>query len=87
MQVWKDVNHRAFAVLGDSITNGRGGRMNLNTKWTTLLFNRMQEASPGLSRISVINQGAGGDQLLQDGRGPNAAARLDSDVLAQSGVG
>lgn len=47
----------------------------------------MQEASPGISRISVVNQGAGGNQLLQDGQGPNAAARLDRDVLAQSGIG
>lgn len=47
----------------------------------------MQEASPDIARISVINQAAGGNQLLRDGIGPNAAARLDRDILAQSGVG
>lgn len=61
--------------------------MNLNSKWPQLLFNRMQEASPDIARISVINQAAGGNQLLRDGIGPNAAARLDRDILAQSGVG
>lgn len=87
VEAWKEVDHKAFVIVGDSITNGRRGRMNENNKWPHLLFERLQEASPSLSRISVVNQAAGGDQLLQDGRGPNGAARIDRDVLAQSGVG
>jgi lysophospholipase L1-like esterase len=32
----------------------------------------------------VLNAGIGGGRVLQDGLGPNAAARFDRDVLAQS---
>ena len=61
--------------------------MNTNAKWPHLLFERLQNASPMLSRVSVVNQAAGGNQLLKDGKGPNAAARIDRDVLSQSGIG
>jgi lysophospholipase L1-like esterase len=33
-----------------------------------------------------LNQGIGGNRILHDGLGPNALARLDRDVIAQSGV-
>jgi lysophospholipase L1-like esterase len=33
-----------------------------------------------------VNQAAGGNRVLNDGLGPNVLARLDRDVLAQSGV-
>lgn len=87
VEAWKEVDSRAFAIVGDSITDGRGGRVNVNSKWPHLLFDRMQKQS-GLGHISVVNQGAGGNQLLHDGiMGPNAASRIDRDVLAQSGIG
>ena len=38
------------------------------------------------ARVGVLNQGLGGNRLLNDGLGPNALARLDRDVLAQPGV-
>src|SRR3546814_13263688 len=34
----------------------------------------------------IVNQGIGGNRLLNDGLGPNALARLDRDVLAQPGA-
>ena len=34
----------------------------------------------------MLNQAAGGNRVLNDGLGPNALARLDRDILAQSGV-
>ena len=40
----------------------------------------------GTARVGVLNQGLGGNRLLNDGLGPNALARLDRDVLAQPGV-
>jgi lysophospholipase L1-like esterase len=36
--------------------------------------------------VGVLNQGLGGNRVLNDGLGPNALARLDRDVLAQPGV-
>lgn len=69
-----------IAVLGDSITDGRGSTTNGNDRWTDFLARRLD------GRAAVINQGIGGNRLLLDGLGPNALARLDRDVLAQPGV-
>ncbi len=41
---------------------------------------------PVLTSVGVLNQGIGGNHLLTDGLGPNALARFDRDVLAQTGV-
>lgn len=75
----------AIVALGDSITDGRGATTNGNDRWTDGLAARLQ-ASPKLRHLSVLNQGIGGNRLLNDGLGPNALARLDRDVLAQPGV-
>jgi len=39
-----------------------------------------------LHGVSVVNQAAGGNRVLQDGLGPNVLARLDRDLLSTSGV-
>jgi lysophospholipase L1-like esterase len=75
----------AVAVLGDSITDGRGSPTDGNGRWTDHLARRLQ-AREGTARVGVLNQGLGGNRLLNDGLGPNALARLDRDVLAQPGV-
>ena len=36
--------------------------------------------------MGVLNEGIGGNRLLLDGLGPNALARFDRDVLAQTAV-
>jgi lysophospholipase L1-like esterase len=66
-------------MLGDSLTDGRGSTTNQNNRWPDQLLNR-------LHGVAVLNQAAGGNRVLNDGLGPNALARLDRDVLAQSGV-
>ena len=43
-------------------------------------------ATASTADVAVLNQAAGGNRVLNDGLGPNALARLDRDVLAQSGV-
>ncbi len=43
-------------------------------------------ASSAASRVAVVNQAAGGNRVLRDGKGPNVLARLDRDVLAQPGL-
>jgi lysophospholipase L1-like esterase len=75
----------AVAVLGDSITDGRGSPTDGNGRWTDHLARRLQEGRQ-VARVGVLNQGLGGNRLLNDGLGPNALARLDRDVLAQPGV-
>ncbi|KAF5386549.1 hypothetical protein D9757_005883 [Collybiopsis confluens] len=75
----------AFAIVGDSITDGRGSDDNENNRWPDLLLARMQQNS-FTSAIAINNQAAGGNRILADGLGPNALGRIDRDVLAQSGV-
>lgn len=87
VEAWKPQGYSAFAVVGDSITDGRGSYVNTNTQWPNLLFNRMQDSNrASLKKIAVVNQAAGGNRILYDGNGPNAVSRIDRDVLAQSGV-
>ncbi len=80
-----DTEAGAVAVLGDSITDGRGSPTDGNGRWTDHLARRLHEGK-GTARVGVLNQGLGGNRLLNDGLGPNAVARLDRDVLAQPGV-
>ncbi|HEY3468330.1 MAG TPA: SGNH/GDSL hydrolase family protein [Amycolatopsis sp.] len=68
----------AVAVIGDSISDGRGSTTNGNDRWPDVLASRIPSA--------VVNQAAGGNRVLQDGLGPNVLARLDRDLLATSGV-
>ncbi|KAF7118897.1 hypothetical protein CNMCM5793_008533 [Aspergillus hiratsukae] len=75
----------SFAIIGDSITDGRGSDTNANNRWPDLLLARMQK-SKSTSSIALLNQAAGGNRILADGLGPNVLSRLDRDVLAQSGV-
>ncbi len=75
----------AVVVLGDSITDGRGSPTDGNGRWTDHLARRLQEVE-ATSHIGILNQGLGGNRLLNDGLGPNALARLDRDVLTQPGV-
>jgi lysophospholipase L1-like esterase len=84
-----DVTQRADAVsivaLGDSITDGHASTTNGNDRWTDVLAERLQ-GSPATNTIGVLNAGIGGNHLLVDGLGPNALARFNRDVLAQTGV-
>jgi lysophospholipase L1-like esterase len=75
----------AIDVVGDSLTDGRGSTTNGDDKWTDQLFTRLQSI-PGVGRLTVLNQGLGGNRVLNDGLGPNVLARVDRDVLAQSGA-
>ena len=75
----------AIAIVGDSITDGFGVKPNTNSRWPDFLVERLQ-ASPRTRSLAVLNLGIGGGRLLQDGLGPNAAARFERDVLMRSGV-
>jgi lysophospholipase L1-like esterase len=78
-------NAAAIAIIGDSITDGRGSTTNGNNRWPDILSERLQ-ASAETRHLGVLNFGVGGNRLLNDGKGPNALARLNDDVLAQTGV-
>ena len=75
----------AIATIGDSITDGAYSTANANLRWPDELARRIQ-ADPKYKRLSVINEAISGNKILMDRAGPNALARFDRDILAQSGV-
>lgn len=89
IEAWQEPEHSAFVVVGDSISDGAGSVMNDPHTWPDYLFERMQQ-EPSTSRISVLNQGIAGNEILYDGHGykgtSNRASRIERDVLGQSGI-
>ena len=76
---------RAIVALGDSITDGAHSTRNANRRWPDVLASRLL-ADRSLEQVSALNEGIGGNRVVNDGYGPSALARLDRDVLAQDGV-
>ena len=75
----------AIAILGDSITDGRGSTTNGNDRWPDQLAKRLQ-ADPTTKGVAVLNLGIGGNAVVSGGLGPTATARYDYDILGQSAV-
>jgi lysophospholipase L1-like esterase len=76
---------RAVVTLGDSITDGAHSTHNANRRWPDVLAARLGQ-DPNLAHIGVLNEGIGGNRVLNETTGPSAISRVDRDVLAQSGV-
>ncbi|KAK3341737.1 SGNH hydrolase-type esterase domain-containing protein [Lasiosphaeria hispida] len=84
---WLPRSRTALAIVGDSITDGRGSTTNANNRWPDQLLARLRAANTTTAAtVSLLNQAAGGNRVLADGLGPNALGRLERDVLAQPGV-
>jgi lysophospholipase L1-like esterase len=75
----------AIVAFGDSITDGTQSTVDANNRWPDQLARRLMTES-GNQNLGVLNQGLAGTRILYDVIGPNALARFDRDVLAQSGV-
>jgi lysophospholipase L1-like esterase len=76
---------RAVVTLGDSITDGLHSTPDANARWPNRLAERLRLQKGG-SKVAVLNAGISGNRVLDDTVGTNASARLDRDVLVQSGV-
>ncbi len=72
----------SVVALGDSITDGANSTWGANLRWPDQLADRLS------GHVGVLNAGISGNRLLLDGggNGVNALARLDRDVLNQSGA-
>jgi lysophospholipase L1-like esterase len=77
----------AVVTLGDSITDGAASTIDANHRWPDFLARRLLSLPPSRQE-SVLNEGISGNRVLHDSPcfGVNALARLDRDVLAQTGV-
>jgi lysophospholipase L1-like esterase len=76
---------RAIVTLGDAITDGTASTPDANHRWPNFLADRLQ-ASHHDQDLGVLDQGISGNRILHDIAGTNALARLDRDVLSQTGV-
>ncbi|MGB8320425.1 MAG: sialate O-acetylesterase [Ignavibacteriaceae bacterium] len=75
----------AVAILGNSITDGRGSGTNKQNRWPDELARRLH-ANPGTQNIAVLNEGIGGNCVLGTCLGPSALSRFNRDIIEQSGV-
>lgn len=81
----KAPNSAAVAVIGNSITDGRGSGTNKQNRWPDILSERLLK-NPETQHIGVLNMGIGGNCVLHGGLGPTALDRFDRDILKQHGV-
>ena len=75
----------AVAIMGNSITDGRGSGTNKQNRWPDILSQRLL-ANESTKNISVLNFGIGGNCVVRGGLGPTAVDRFDYNVLNQKGV-
>jgi lysophospholipase L1-like esterase len=76
---------RAVVTLGDSITDGAASTPNANRRWPNVLAERLKQEH-GLENVAVLDEGIGGNRVLNEQSGPSALSRFDRDVLGQNGV-
>ena len=75
----------AIAVLGDSITDGRGTTTNGQDRWTDQL-SRSLLGDRRTRNLSVLNFGLGGNCILRGGLGPTGKSRYARDLFGPCGV-
>ncbi len=71
-------NVKAVAVLGNSITDGRGSTTNMQNRWPDQMAANLD--------CGVLNLGIGGNCVMHGGISEPALKRFDRDILGQKGV-
>lgn len=75
----------AVAIMGNSITDGRGSGTNRQNRWPDILSQRLL-VNPDTRNVSVLNFGIGGNCVVRGGLGPTALDRFDYNILNQQGI-
>ena len=75
----------SVAILGNSITDGRGSTTNMQNRWPDMLSESLLKDSSTL-HVGVLNMGIGGNAVLSGGLGPTGVSRFERDILGQHGV-
>jgi lysophospholipase L1-like esterase len=73
------------AILGNSITDGRGSVTNEQNRWPDILSEELLR-NPHTAHIGILNMGIGGNAVLSGGLGPTGLNRYERDILNQPGV-
>lgn len=82
IDVKTDAKTPVVAVLGNSITDGRGTTTNMHNRWTDFLADALNAEKP----YGVLNLGIGGNCVVEGGLSEPAMKRFDRDILGQTGV-
>ncbi len=82
IEVKTDAKTPVVAILGNSITDGRGSITNMQNRWTDFLADALNAEQP----YGVLNLGIGGNCVVEGGLSEPAMKRFDRDILAQAGV-
>jgi lysophospholipase L1-like esterase len=75
----------SVAILGNSITDGRGSTTNMQNRWPDIFSESLLKDS-STQHVGVLNMGIGGNAVLSGGLGPTGVSRFDRDILNQAGV-
>ena len=67
----------SMAILGNSITDGRGSTTNAQNRWTDVLATALG------GNVGVLNLGIGGNCVIAGGLSQPALQRYDRDILGQ----
>ncbi len=82
LEVKADAAVPVVAVLGNSITDGRGSTTNHQNRWTDFLSDELNAEMP----YGVLNLGIGGNCVVEGGLSEPAMKRFERDILGQAGV-
>lgn len=69
-----------IAIIGNSITDGRGTTTDKQNRWTDVLSEKLN------GEAGVLNLGIGGNCVLAGGLSDPAVKRFDRDILGQNGI-
>ncbi len=75
----------SVAILGNSITDGRGSTTNMQNRWPDV-FSECLLKNSSTQQVGVLNLGIGGNCVLSGGLGPTGLSRYERDILDQAGI-
>lgn len=85
-----DATSSSIAILGNSITDGKGSTTNAQDRWPDFLsaaLNNGADTNPSKGgKTGVLNLGVGNNRILSVGLGEPGKDRFDRDILAQRGL-
>jgi len=76
---------KVVVAFGDSITDGTASTPHTFNSWPDHFAARLPRDLNG-KKISIVNHGISGNQVLRDGAGQSALTRFDNDVLSTPGL-
>ena len=81
IDIASDTSH-SIAILGNSITDGRGSTTNAQNRWPDIMASALQ------GQVGVLNLGIGGNCMVMDGGlSQPGSERFERDILGQRGLG